>query len=320
MVEFSVVIPIYNTEKYIGNLIESLIKQTYKNFETILVNDGSTDNSIEIADNLLSKTNLKYIIINKENGGQSTARNAGLKASTGKWITMIDSDDYLQPDYLEKMLEASNLNKELDVIICDINYVKDNNLKAITNPNSSILQYTGKEMFNNFILHKNTIGPCQLCIKEKFIKEKKLVFNVNSKYSEEFTFICDLLYNSKKIAYIEKKLYNYCLRKNSVSTSTNIDKVLNGYNEIIKSNYKYIDENCQSCILYNKFAMARWILATARFTSKTLKYKTYIDLLNKLNYKEQILKLIDFPDLKTKLAAITLRISPILAYYLFKII
>ncbi len=146
MKEISIIVPIYNTEKYIENFIKSVIQQTFKNFELILINDGSKDKSIEKAENLLKSTNIEYIIINKKNGGQSSARNVGLKEANGNWIVIPDSDDVLQKDYLEIMYNQTK-NKNIEVIICDLNNVKDENIFEETIRTNRVEEKIRKKFF-----------------------------------------------------------------------------------------------------------------------------------------------------------------------------
>ncbi len=103
----SVVVPIYNVEKYLPKCIESIQMQTYNNLEIILVNDGSTDSCLKICEKY-KKLDKRVIIINKENGGLSDARNFGIEKATGKWITFIDSDDYVEKDYIETLMSLSD--------------------------------------------------------------------------------------------------------------------------------------------------------------------------------------------------------------------
>lgn len=317
MNEISVIVPVYNVEKYISNFIKSIINQTFQDFELILVNDGSTDNSIEIAKQELVNTNINYKIINKENGGQSSARNTGIKNAIGNWIVFPDSDDALQKDYLKLMFEQTK-KEEVEVIICDINNVTDENIFEETKRNNNLDKKTGKDFFVDFFMHRISIGPVSLAIKKEVLQKNEILFNENSRYSEEFTFISDVLYSAKQVVHIKEKLYNYCLRGGSVSTGANIEKILNGYNEIIKNAKKYYIADNQYCKIYRKFAMPRWILATARFTAANLNYDDYKELMKKLNAKKEIKKLIFFPDIKTKIASIIFIISMKLFYIISK--
>ena len=315
--KISIVVPIYNKEKYIQNLINSVKNQTYKNYELILVNDGSKDNSIEIATKELENTNIEYFVINKENGGQSSARNVGIKIATGDWIVMPDADDTLQNDYLDIMINAVKKTKA-QIGICEIEYVSENDIFKQSKRKNEIEIKKGKEYFEKFILHKIEIGPYSLIINRNFIIRNKILFDEKSKYSEEFIFITDLLYNAEKTVYIKEKIYNYCLREGSVSTGANSEKILNGYSEIEKYSKKYMNNIDSYSKIYNKYALSRWIIATARFTSAYLNYNDYKYLMKKLNAKEKIKVLYTFPDLKTKIAAITFEFSQLLFYKVSK--
>lgn len=315
--EISVIVPIYNKEKHIRSLLKSIKKQTYEDFELILVNDGSTDKSMEIVEEELKDSKCKYTVIKKENGGQSTARNRGIKEAKGKWIVMLDSDDAIQKDYL-KILFESVKNCEADVGICDIKMVDDCNILSESERTHKLEIKDGKEFFKDFILHKISIGPCSLMIKKDLLDEYNIKFNEKSRYSEEFIFITELLYNANKVVHVKEELYNYCLRSGSVSTGANIEKIINGYKQIEKYSEKYKDNINNYEEIYNKYALPRWILATARFTAENMNYDSYKKLMMQLNAKNKIKQLISFPDLKTKIAAITFGISQKLFYNISK--
>lgn len=317
MKQISVIVPVYNTSKYIGNFIKSIINQTYKDFELILVNDGSKDDSIVVAENILKESDVEYKIINKENGGQSTARNKGIEESIGKWIVLLDSDDAIQKDYLKIMYNNVHNNKA-DVGICDINNVVDETIFEESTRTNEIEIKNGKEFFKDFILHKISIGPCNLIINKDIIERYNLKFNEESRYSEEFIFITELLYNTEKAVHIKEKLYNYCLRKGSVSTGAKVDRILNGYRQIEKYSKRYEKNENYYQIIYNKYALPRWILATARFASSSLKYSDYKKLMQKLNARKMMGKLLTFPSLKIRLASILFIISNYLFYSISK--
>lgn len=109
MPEVSIIIPVYNTERYLADCLSSILAQTYTDYEAIIVNDGSTDKSIDIIEPFAAKDN-RIVIIHQENRGLSEARNTGIKAAQGKWITFVDSDDMLAPTFLQKLLEAAKQN------------------------------------------------------------------------------------------------------------------------------------------------------------------------------------------------------------------
>lgn len=117
MDKISIVVPIYNVEKYLDQCVKSIINQTYKNLEIILVNDGSIDNSGKICDKYKRQDN-RVIVIHKENGGSSDARNVGIQIATGKYIGFVDSDDYIEKDMYE-FLYNNMINENADISCCN---------------------------------------------------------------------------------------------------------------------------------------------------------------------------------------------------------
>lgn len=113
-IELSIIIPIYNSEKYINNCINSIINQKGIKFEVLLIDDGSTDNSSQICDNY-AQLDTRIKVFHKENGGVSSARNLGIENSRGKWITFIDSDDWLNSEYIQSINNILNLNIDLTI-------------------------------------------------------------------------------------------------------------------------------------------------------------------------------------------------------------
>ena len=317
MAKVSIISPVYNVEKYITNLIRSINDQTFKDFELILVDDGSTDKSVKIAEKELKKTKIKYRIISKENGGQSTARNVGISAAKGDYVWVIDSDDVIQPNYINNLLSIITSTNS-DVAFCDLNWVPDERMFEITDEEIVYEVESGKKFFCDFFMHNVEIGPYSLLVRKEFLDRIKIQYNHNSRYSEEFTYICSLLHDAKTVVHLKQKLYNYCLRAGSVSTGAKIDKIVNGYNEIVKNNTKYSKCNCEYCKLYNKYAMPRWILATARFTSKNMKFSDYKVLMNKLEYRKNVRALYSFPNLFIRIVALSLNISLFITYQIFK--
>ena len=115
MVEVSIIVPVYNSEKYLEKCIESLLTQSFKNFELILVNDGSTDNSPQMCDFFANKDS-RVRVIHKQNGGVSETRNIGLRHSTGRYVMFVDSDDFVHPHIVDIMFnEIENKNADIAV-------------------------------------------------------------------------------------------------------------------------------------------------------------------------------------------------------------
>ena len=220
MIKVSIIVPMYNVENYIQECIESIINQSLKEIEIIVVNDGSTDNSIKklecIKDNRIK-------IINKQNGGLSSARNEGLKVANGQYLIFIDSDDFLiSDDCLEEMYN-NILNNKLDILSSNAKlYYKDNNKYIKTNKG---LTYTeNKVMSIDEFIEKSQncdIAPaCFYMYRTKFLKDNNLLFKEGI-YHEDELFTYRSLLRTKKIYVSNDYFYAYRQRDGSITNSKN---------------------------------------------------------------------------------------------------
>lgn len=214
----SIIVPVYNVEKYINKCLESIINQTYSNLEIILVNDGSTDDSGKICDNYAKKDE-RIRVVHQKNCGQSIARNNGLKHANGKLVAFSDSDDFLENDcieYLYNLMQKFNA----DISICDLQVVYKNIIK---NRNTKIVESVETPSVSIFKMLYGTsyyISPCAKLFK------KELFDNVNFPESMQFEDVgtlYKLLCKSKNIACSNMKKYYYIMHDNStINKSFNI--------------------------------------------------------------------------------------------------
>ena len=152
--KISVIVPIYNTEKYLSRCIGSIQRQTYSNMEIILVNDGSSDTSIDIC-NQHKKQDKRIILINKQNSGVASARNAGLDYASGDFIGFVDSDDYIAPEMYEKLLEAA-IKFNADIVECGYIDVNSNKMTQIQHHLKATILRGNYECSRTYLLHENT--------------------------------------------------------------------------------------------------------------------------------------------------------------------
>lgn len=221
----SIILPVYNTSPYLEQCLNSIHNQSFKNFELICIDDGSSDNSYEI----LKKyekiiTNCK--VIYQKNQGVATARNTGLSNVTGDYIVFIDSDDYIEHNYLERLYNES-CNTNADVVICNFyRYYDNSNLKLPVIYKKSSGLYSSHDILKSLI-------PDNLIHSYLWNKlwKRELFDNLefpNIKY-EDISVMCDLFYKAKKISIISDTLYYYRIRKTSIvrnySISTQNDYV-----------------------------------------------------------------------------------------------
>ena len=203
MIKISVIVPVYNTELYLENCLNSLVNQSLKDIEIILINDGSTDNSEKISNKYLKKhKNIKYIY--KKNTGQGDSRNLGIKLSKGEFICFVDSDDYIDTNMLEKLYnEVGKSNAEIvycrSFFVYENDFVSENFMDAKTSQKKFII--------NNF-------GPCAKIIKKSIITENNLYFPKLRAY-EDISVVPLWGMNASKIAFVDECLYYYLMRNGS---------------------------------------------------------------------------------------------------------
>lgn len=211
--KISVIIPIYNVEKYLEKSIESVINQTYENLQIILIDDGSTDGSGEICDNFANRDS-RVEIYHRVNAGVSASRNFGMSKAIGEYLIFVDADDWLEPEYCEKLLRFAILN-ELDVVVCnhrDIgkNFEKEakliENEKIISNKEECIKDYINNQFYVYVVwgkLYKRDI------IKNLIFKEMKI--------GEDTCFMIDIFNKIDKIGFMPYVGYNYLCREGAIT-------------------------------------------------------------------------------------------------------
>ena len=246
MATISIIVPIYNVEKYIKQCIDSLTNQTYKDIEIICVDDRGTDNSIKIAKNLAKTDPRIKIIQHKKNSGLSASRNTGIKNSSAPYIMFCDSDDWYQPDMCEKMLNAIKHNN-VDLAMCGVNVIYETNANLKKHDKSFTLKENG--VFNidqNFLTTYKPGMPFKI-FKRKIIQKYNLQFPEGLKYEDLYFFNVYCL-RAKKIYLLTDKLYNYRRRPNSImnksfsgTTNASLDmvKIAINYFNYIKANNLY---------------------------------------------------------------------------------
>ena len=199
--KISVVIPVYNASKYLSKCLDSVINQSYSNIEIILVNDGSTDNSGNICDEYANKDK-RIKVVHKENGGVSSARNTGIDNTTGEYVTFIDSDDLVHPEYIRIL--ADNLFLALPV--CKIKYFK-NDVSFIET--KEITVGLNKDNFIELCNMNLLNTPCCKLFDIDIIRKNKIYFDNSLSLGEDLLFNLEYLKYIDKITVIDNELYYY---------------------------------------------------------------------------------------------------------------
>lgn len=230
---YSIIIPVFNTYAFLRRCVRSIQNQSYKDFEIILVDDGSTDGSGSLCDEI-SYEDSRIVVVHKENGGLSSARNAGIIIAKGQYICFVDSDDYIEPSMLMDVFEV--LNRDGSDIVCCGRYDVYSNIEKIIGliPTEDGI-ISPIECFSRMLTWEGMdFSACDKVFKSKLFDNYKFPIG---KLSEDVAVIYKIVLSANKISLIPKPLYNYCHRQDSITTSSFSERsldVLNHANDILE--------------------------------------------------------------------------------------
>ena len=202
----SVIVPVYNVEEYVEECIVSIINQTYKNLQIIVIDDGSTDKSIDIC-RKYAKNDSRIEIVSQKNSGVSAARNAGLNFAKGEFVTFIDSDDYVDHDYIETLIGKTN--EETDLVVCNL-----------PNPKAYVNDAVRRKVIIAQIFAQSGYTWGKL-IRRNCIKD---AFNIEIKYAEDYIFYINLMGNIDLVNIADYNGYHYRIRRGSLSVKDKEEK------------------------------------------------------------------------------------------------
>ncbi len=239
----SIIIPVYNVEEYLRECVDSVINQTYKNLEIILVDDGSTDSSGKICDEYAEKDK-RINVIHQQNGGLSVARNTGFDASNGKYIYFLDSDDYIEINAIELLVSISE-KENCDIVFFDaVSFADTNDFKVNQNyiRKNTYATASGYEVFSAMVTKKEFHSAVPLLfIKRDYLINSKIRF-VPDIYYEDMVFTFQLFNKAFKVSQCSKSLYHRRYRKNSIMTSSKSIKHFTGCLAVYNNNCAFLKE------------------------------------------------------------------------------
>lgn len=269
MCDVSVVIPVYNVEKYLKECLDSVCNQTLANIEIICVNDGSTDSSLDIL-NEYAKNDDRIKIISQPNQGLGASRNRGLKESSGKYVYFIDSDDYIDLTCLEKLLDNA-VSNDSDLVLFKFQNVDDYNNLHKRRADFKIDDIFGKIDYNDFTFTYNDVrrhvmnsaySACLKLYRKEFIDSFEFPVGLNF---EDVVVHVEVMLNAERISFVPEFLYYYRSNPDSISNTTesgyDIFKVIDLVEEYLKGNGYYDD--FENEFIYFKIAqILRYIVST----------------------------------------------------------
>jgi glycosyltransferase involved in cell wall biosynthesis len=305
MCEISVIVPVYNVEKYLPKCIESILDQTYKNFELILIDDGSTDRSGEICDDYKTKDG-RIVVLHKQNGGLSEARNHGIELAKSEYLTFVDSDDYMKLDFLEYLL-ALREKYSADLVIARNILIYENGkiLKEKLDFDLKEGACSKKALYKYFLLNRGFAAHGKLYKKNIF---DKIHYPIGSLY-EDIAILHKIIESANVIVFGEKKGYYYLQRKGSIIHSSMTEKHLvlldyvREWRDFILCHYPDLELPALKCYIFSYFKILNLAMYSSEFTAKTASIKKEI-----LKYKRVILTNVCF-NKKERLAILLLTLG-----------
>lgn len=277
MPKVSVIVPIYNVEKYLEKCINSLLSQTLEDIQIILVNDGSKDNSGNIAKEYEKNNNDRVIYVEKENGGLSDARNYGLKYATGDFIAFLDSDDYIEKNAYEEMYNKA-IEENADYVECDFIWEFPNKIRV-----DKQYPYKNKKEMLSFV----RVVAWNKLIKRQLITDNNLEFPKGLRYEDvEFTY--KLIPFVNKFAYVDKPFIHYVQREGSIANVQNertaeIFTVLDNVIEFYKKNNIYEEYRDELEYNYARYLLCSSLKRMCKIKDKTIREKLLTESWERLN-------------------------------------
>lgn len=276
----SIIVPIYNVEKYLDKCIKSIINQTYSNIEIILVDDGSPDRCGQICD-AYAKKDPRIQVLHKKNGGLSDARNEGVKLATGKYLAFVDSDDYIARDLVEKTLSKAEEN-QCDMVLYDYYYIEPNGreIRSTVVPDNKVISLETEPLL--------LLAATSACAK---LFRRDFYLNVNCPfpkgiYFEDLATTSIFFMKARRVYYIKEPLYYYINRENSIMTGKNYEKsshdkilaldyILKAYKN--QGLYEKYREELEYLVFANEYFEPSKVLALAGEDGEYLeRYRSYL--------------------------------------------
>lgn len=301
----SVVVPVYKVEDYIINVLKSIVSQTYNELELILVDDGSPDRSIEIAEQYLKDKTIEWRVIHKKNAGLSAARNTGIENARGEFVICPDSDDYIEPSTIESMVQCAQ-EQHLSCVFCGYKLVTLENISQCDECTTQTMVYDAAKLRRLFLERRiKLLVPGMLLKKSVYDKIK---YDPQCPYDEDIHFLWRLLFQDNSYGYIANPYYHYLSRGNSMVHTLKPENYL----AASKAYAIMVEELARmypSEIKLIRKIHPKYRLGGLHVLSKANDYDTFKNTVILDGYRKEMLRLIFQPNVKLSLYAIIYCIS-----------
>lgn len=315
MALIDIIIPMYNSEKYIDGLLQTLQTQTFRDFCAVFVDDGSKDNTYQVLQQKLAGVDFAYTVIHQENKGLPGARNAGIRGSESPWIVFMDSDDGLDSHYLEFLYQAVTENN-CNVAACGYQIVEaEADIRSVSNVEYCCRVFTSSEVIREY--YKNWFGAWALILNRRWLEQEGLLFDEVCTYLEDVPFITQVLVHADRAVLMDAPVYLYYQRPGSLMHTPKIEKyqiALDGFSRMEEKLHAIDNEGAREFFTIGR---ARYYLATLRKAAVQMPYNLFQELCRIVpleKEKAQFGKL----QKKQKLAAYVYTFSTRLFYYIVR--
>ncbi len=307
----SVIIPCYNCKEFLGETLDSLENQTQKDFEVVCINDGSTDDTLTYLYEQKEKRNLNLTVIDKENGGVSSARNKGIEAASGEYLLFLDADDIYHKQFIEKMLKPADKH---DVVYCRLS----RDLDEVRNFTCNAIDYKSETQENaayKLLYKMGEYGFYCYLYNRKIIDEINLRFDETTKRFEDREFNWKYLCHCNTIAWVDAPLYGYRINENSVTAAKATWRTEDGLTAV-KRTISYVKEhNCPLADEIGTYLYARVMWALAKSYSASKRKDLFIRLITEYDVKTCMQRTAKDNSNLVKIASKLYLIHPMLFYY-----
>ena len=308
----SVIVPVYNAEQYLELCIDSILKQSYQNFELILVDDGSTDASRVLCEKAQS-ADCRIVFVAQKNGGAASARNTGLGVAKGKYIVFVDSDDFVAQSYLTDLYAAAK-SGDFDIVQCNLVYTTERTLNSLQATGVQKVKEITKEQALNRRLYK--VSVCGKIYSAELLRG--FLFREGSIYEDDASYYI-FIANASKIALLDEGLYYYYMSENSVMRNDKADKSL-AFLDIYQERIDFFKKRGETAFVEGTYGRLCLVLMVfiARSKSQSTNKGDIKKLKHHFNYYYRPTMHSRYVPLKDKLMFTLFRIMPNTVSFLLK--
>lgn len=307
-VKVSVIVPVYNVAHYIRESLQSICTQNFPDFEIIIVNDGTKDHSIQIVEEVMAEYQIAYTIVNKENGGLPSARNAGIKAAQGEYVCFIDSDDIITEGHISDLWRCCHDNNLIaSYALFQLTYENNRAGSPTDGKGSRCIMHS--EVLHDFLIRKIKIHCCTLLINRKYLLENNILFNEKLHYGEDIDFMWRLFASLPSLGCTGNESYRYLQRANSLMTTQSLERVVLLISEF-KQTVSNLAKQYPEDIGIFRFLYGKASLAFYRTFAESSEFELFMELLKKTDYRKAIWSMLGIDSFKLNCLGVCLLVSP----------